>query len=761
MAQATDNFVRADGALGSNWTLVPNYAEESPPPYTPASPGGILINNNGFGPTAAGGWDCMGKWSGGGTFQNAQWAVGTVKTVAAATATLSITAVAGSSSTWTYTFTVLTGSIAAALSNGHLYVIVSGMQNAANNGVFTSVNFLGVAGNLTSFTSSTFTVTNASGVAESGSTGSGYCSSDSGVGVGVRLQGTDATNVNGYFYHEGTNSFGGGGRKSYDELWKLVNGQGTLLQGTFDAGLALSPPVVGTLLGITVVNNTVTAYRNNSIFYTTTDTGISSGGVPGIWTWSMSGPNEYDFGTWKSTIQPPGNNGASMNAWSGGDGVTTSTQLISDTLTESAAPSDTFTYANGDLHTANANWVYEGSSTFTISSNICYVTAAQLPAFTYRSDAQPVGNDQWAQCTMHITGNSAQNCGPAVRIATGAQTAYAAQCATSLLRLIKYVNGTITVLGTASPNNTSNGDVILVTAIGSTITLYQNGTQKVQVTDTAITSGNVGIFGAGSGTLNGPSAFQGGSIINTTNNASNTLLPIGISTFSYSSNGALGLNTSASVTTEICLYENSLTWSSALQYAECVLPNASEPTKPIGPGILIQKPSSDAGYMFTHIGGNAILYRVNGGVTAINTVPHTYHAGDTYRIEAQGNGCIVGKINGTVAAIAIDTTYTTGVPGVFASQQEYAQTASTWAAGSVTIPPLTANVYSVPDCRVAPAGPNASRTVNNTKIYDVQTSSNPAIPPTDSRTAGAPVDSRVSPNIPQNSRTPGTYGPGE
>ena len=69
--------------------------------------------------------------------------------------------------------------------------------------------------------------------------------------------------------------------------------------------------------------------------------------------------------------------------------------------------------------------------------------------------------------------------------------------------------------------------------------------------------------------------------------------------------------------------------------------------------------------------------------------------------------------------------------------------------------------YSVPDCRVTPFGPNASRTVQGTKIYDVQVSDNSAVPGVDSRAAGAPVDCRVSPNIPQNSRTPGTYGPGE
>ena len=57
--------------------------------------------------------------------------------------------------------------------------------------------------------------------------------------------------------------------------------------------------------------------------------------------------------------------------------------------------------------------------------------------------------------------------------------------------------------------------------------------------------------------------------------------------------------------------------------------------------------------------------------------------------------------------------------------------------------------------------PNQSRNVNETLIYDVQTSSNSAVPGVDSRTAGAPVDCRVSPNIPINSRTPGLYGPNE
>jgi hypothetical protein len=69
--------------------------------------------------------------------------------------------------------------------------------------------------------------------------------------------------------------------------------------------------------------------------------------------------------------------------------------------------------------------------------------------------------------------------------------------------------------------------------------------------------------------------------------------------------------------------------------------------------------------------------------------------------------------------------------------------------------------YSEPDCRATstyPALPNTSRSVNGTLIYDVQTSSNSAVPGTDSRTALAPV---ACGTYPQNSRTPGTYGPGE
>ncbi len=59
--------------------------------------------------------------------------------------------------------------------------------------------------------------------------------------------------------------------------------------------------------------------------------------------------------------------------------------------------------------------------------------------------------------------------------------------------------------------------------------------------------------------------------------------------------------------------------------------------------------------------------------------------------------------------------------------------------------------YSVPDCRMAPFGPNLSRDVQDTLIFDVQTSSNSDIPRTDSRVKVF-EDSRDS-GIPLNSRS--------
>jgi hypothetical protein len=161
----------------------------------------------------------------------------------------------------------------------------------------------------------------------------------------------------------------------------------------------------------------------------------------------------------------------------------------------------------------------------------------------------------------------------------------------------------------------------------------------------------------------------------------------------------------------------------------------------------------------------AITQYVNGVLTALvneTTLPTT--SGDVFTASVIGNQVSFYQ-NGNLINTVVGTGPTSGVAGILATPSVAAGLTgakiSTFSAGGFLSQPSPPSlVYSVPDCRVAPFGPNASRTVQGTTTYDVQTSSNSAVPSKDSRAAGAPVDCRVSPNIPQNSRTPGTYGPG-
>jgi hypothetical protein len=212
------------------------------------------------------------------------------------------------------------------------------------------------------------------------------------------------------------------------------------------------------------------------------------------------------------------------------------------------------------------------------------------------------------------------------------------------------------------------------------------------------------------------------------------------------------------------------------QYSEITISNLTDangfayPIVRVQPGAVswyeapIQGPSDGS------TAGSTMIYKmVNGTETALGPlggVTFTPSVGDVFRLQvttgSDGFPLLQVFQNGFLIATAQDygNTFTSGSPGI--SQYGTVVTKSqlsAWAGGNAGVIP--GYVYSVPDCRVAPAGPNAPRNVNGTLTYDVQTSSNHAIPPVDSRTAGAPVDSRVSPNIPQNSRTPGTYGPGE
>lgn len=140
--------------------------------------------------------------------------------------------------------------------------------------------------------------------------------------------------------------------------------------------------------------------------------------------------------------------------------------------------------------------------------------------------------------------------------------------------------------------------------------------------------------------------------------------------------------------------------------------------------------------------------------TAGATVSWSGTASGSTTADGSGNYTIPNLANGPY-------TITPSKTGFVFSPVNSSQTVSGANITGVNFTASVSNNYSVPDCRLAPFGPNSSRSVQGTLIYDKQTGSNAAVPGKDSRVQGAPIDSRVASIIPQNSRTAGTYGPGE
>lgn len=427
-----------------------------------------------------------------------QWAQCKLTAIAPNTATLSITAATFSGGNVTYTYTVTQGDVSVPISGGTLYVIITGMKNTGNNGHFTA----------STFGSGTFTVANASGVTETGSSGTGVCPSDSGLGVVVFGSGQSS-----YFFHRGTNSWSGDGRTGFTEFWKAVNNVGTNFGGT--TGTNDTPPSVNDVIGVSVEtqNSTqvVTAWTNgllpanfNSGAVSIADSSLSSGSQ-GLVTFSVGGPDEYNWSKWASSggggISPtaPGNSGTQAGSYAAGN------------ILQTVLQTDSFVYSNGDLHTKNANWVYNGTSSFTVSSDkVYYSSTTQNPGLAYRTDITP-DNDQYSEVTAVVTGVSGtQNCGPAVRISTSAVHGYYVAFANDLFILARAnSNGSATALA-SSTNRPVTGDVIRLVVRGSTLVVYQNGIAIMSATDATYTSGAVGIFGAGNATINGFSAWNGG-----------------------------------------------------------------------------------------------------------------------------------------------------------------------------------------------------------------------------------------------------------
>jgi hypothetical protein len=119
--------------------------------------------------------------------------------------------------------------------------------------------------------------------------------------------------------------------------------------------------------------------------------------------------------------------------------------------------------------------------------------------------------------------------------------------------------------------------------------------------------------------------------------------------------------------------------------------------------------------------------------------------------------------NGALIGVASDSSITSGEAGIYIQGDGISTSdaaVSSWSAGFFQSSPIIGSTaYSVPDCRNFGNFPNNFILTNNTEIFTVQQfESRTAGAPVDSRTAGAPI---ASGTYPQNSRSPGTFGPNE
>ncbi len=159
------------------------------------------------------------------------------------------------------------------------------------------------------------------------------------------------------------------------------------------------------------------------------------------------------------------------------------------------AYTDNFNRSNGGL---GSNWTEQNSSSWSVEGNGVVCNSAVECAARY--SAGTFANDQYAQLKLTTYNPSWMYLGVTVR-ASGTNNWYGAYVggsgSTYELMLFKMVAGTWTQLGSTYSGSWAANDVIRVEANGTTIRALQNGTSRISVTDSALTSGQAGLTGYG------------------------------------------------------------------------------------------------------------------------------------------------------------------------------------------------------------------------------------------------------------------------
>lgn len=162
---------------------------------------------------------------------------------------------------------------------------------------------------------------------------------------------------------------------------------------------------------------------------------------------------------------------------------------------QGALYSDNFNRADGDLGGA---WAYP--SGYAIASNEVATSGGASAPFCV--NIAPVRTDSnFSQIEISTRGDGT-SVGVICRAATvSGQDCYLWRCSATAAQLFKVVGGAATALGSAYTVTVASGDVLKISASGSTITGYINGVQRQQVTDTTHATGKyVGIRSNGTTT---------------------------------------------------------------------------------------------------------------------------------------------------------------------------------------------------------------------------------------------------------------------
>lgn len=466
MTYVADNFNRGNGPLGGFWSTPIK-------PSTGSGIGGIQLLNNAF-TASVGSCNYIQSVVQGYTFGNDQWAQITLAATPTNKSTLHITACSSSAGTSTYTYTLTAG---AALFVGQ-QVYISGMTNSGNN---STTGFL-----VTALGSGTFSVSNATpGANESGSNGTGIGPGDS--WVGLVLRGTP-DGQNGYFCFVGINSgaFAGNGvtasQYTYThELWKVVGGTFTFLAGSPQTGAI--PDSSGTVYRMSIIGTQLRLFRNGVQILSATDSSLTSGS-PGIQASSNSGVGEFANPTNYNTNDTTFDTTMQANSFLAGD---TPGQLASDNFARGAGGLGTNWTTNPSENAPSivSSGIVDGP---TISANNgAYYNAVSLP------------NDQFSEVTVAAFGGTSTSFVlPKCRQSASAKTSYSLQVSGALgagaatFTLFRIVGGTQTSIASATGQTLTVGDVLRVSAVGTTITAYQNGFQVLQAVDTNIAAGSGG-----------------------------------------------------------------------------------------------------------------------------------------------------------------------------------------------------------------------------------------------------------------------------